>query len=127
MRSGSPTDPAYKSVDDINMYMAETSLLRGTVGALYTVSNLPLYGRGLNEDSPDISAANLSEYSSAYKVTTTVKSVKPGVWSIPDKGLPDIGIASKDYVDELEKNLTVSLYYTSRTKTGDYRQRLPWL
>ena len=124
MRSGSPTDPAYKSVDDINMYMAETSLLRGTVGALYTVSNLPLYGRGLNEDSPDISAANLSEYSSAYKVTTTVKSVKPGVWSIPDKGLPDIGIASKDYVDELEKNLTVSLYYTSRTKTGDYRQEI---
>ena len=39
---GKRQDPSYKSIDPVKMYLAETSLVRGSVGALYTVSNLSL-------------------------------------------------------------------------------------
>ena len=114
------SDPTYRSVDDVKMYMAETSLLRGSVGAVYTISNLPLYGSKLNSYTGDLTADNTVLGENYCKVATTVESVKPGVWYLPEtEGMTDTQRT------EFESHYKLRMYFTRRSTTGDRRQEIP--
>lgn len=63
--------------------------MRGSVGAVYTISNLPLYGSKLNSYTGDLTADNTVLGENYCKVATTVESVKPGVWYLPETGRND--------------------------------------
>ncbi|MCD7907312.1 MAG: hypothetical protein LUH04_06455 [Clostridium sp.] len=123
-RNGKAQDPAYRSTDDIVMYLAETSLVRGAVGEVCTISNLPLYGVGRDINRPDLTAENYKKYD-AYKVTTTVTEVRTGRWYVPLSELcGNTPEEMEKYKEKLEENLQVKVYYTLRSETGDLRQTI---
>ena len=123
-RNGKAQDPAYRSTDDIAMYLAETSLVRGAVGEIYTIANLPLYGVGRDINRPDLTAENYKQYD-AYKVTTTVTEVKTGRWYVPLSELCGNTKEEKEaYQKLLEEKLRIQVYYTLRSESKDIRQTI---
>lgn len=121
-RNGKYQDPAYKSTENVQMYLGETSLLRGSVGSIYTISNLPLYGVNTDSYNPDLTAENYKNYA-GYKVGTTVQSIKPGIWSAPNFSLYGNTQADRDaYQKQLEENLQLTIYVSLRSESGDMRQ-----
>ena len=123
-RNGKAQDPAYRSTDDIAMYLAETSLVRGAVGEIYTIANLPLYGVGRDINRPDLTAENYKQYN-AYKVTTTVTEIKTGRWYVPLSELCGNTPEEKEaYQKLLEEKLRIQVYYTLRSESKDMRQTI---
>ena len=118
---GKRQDPSYKSVDPVKMYLAESSIVRGSVGSLYTISDLPLYGVGKDTVMPDLTVDNYKNYN-GYKMSVRVEDINTGVWYVPVSDLGgDTPAEQLKYKKLLEEKLSVKVYYTLRSESNDRR------